>query len=239
MIFDRTNIEKLSELLDVSENPSGVLLIDKEKNWTSFDVVAKLRNLLKIKKIGHAGTLDPLATGLLIICFGKYTKSIEQYQSLKKQYYSVIKIGAETLSGDAEFEEENIKDFSHLTEKDVSEAVMSFVGRINQVPPMFSAKKIKGKPLYRYARKGQVLNPKPVEVEIYKIVIEKIELPYVSFFVECSKGTYIRSLATDIGKKLGVGAYLFDLRRTKIGDYSVDNAFKINELIQLLPQKKE
>ncbi len=217
---------------DEIEERGSAVLINKDRKWTSFDVIAKLRNILQIKKLGHCGTLDPFATGLLIVCIGrKATREIYKFQELKKEYITTIKIGATTKSFDIENEEENISDISNISNKDIEDSIYSFVGKIKQIPPMFSAKKIKGKRMYELARKNIEVEHEPIEVNIYKMDIIDINLPYVKLLVECSKGTYIRAIARDIGIKLNTGAYLTELERTAIGDYRVENAFSIQELI--------
>ncbi len=234
MLLTKHNIQSFDEWKSLVEHEGGVALIDKDVDWTSFDVVAKMRSLAKIKKVGHAGTLDPLATGLLILCFGKATKSIETYQAQEKRYTALIRLGATTKTDDAEFDEENICSTDHLSKSEIESAVMSFLGEISQIPPMFSAKKVKGKRLYELARKNIEIELKPSIVNIYDIKILSINLPYVELDIQCSKGTYIRSLARDIGNKLSVGAYLKSLRRTAIGSFNVDDAFKIQELVEFL-----
>jgi len=201
-----------------------VLLIDKPLHWTSFDAVKKVRILTGISKVGHAGTLDPLATGLLIICTGKYTKKINEYMGMEKEYTGSFTLGAVTPTYDRESEAVEQKDISHLNEEMIKAATKPFTGKILQVPPIHSAIKKEGKPVYLAARKGEevVLEPRPVT--IHEFEIRKIELPKVEFRVVCSTGTYIRSLANDFGKELGVGGYLSALRRTRIGIFSVDDA---------------
>ncbi len=234
MFLDKTSVSSFNEWLEIINLIGGALLIDKDLKWTSFDVIAKLRNLLQIRKIGHAGTLDPLATGLLIICCGKATKSINQFQGLNKTYLAKIKIGATTETDDSEKEEENIKDYSFVTEDDIINACKSFEGKILQRPPIYSAKKVKGKRLYQLARQGIEAEIEPVEVFVNYIKILNIELPNIDIEVKCSKGTYIRALARDIGEKLGTGAYLASLRRIMIGDYSIEKALKITEIQELI-----
>ena len=219
-----------------------VLLIDKPLTWTSFDVVKKIKFAGKIAKIGHVGTLDPLATGLLILCTGKKTKQIEQYQGLTKEYTGKILLGKTTPTLDLEMPFENEKDIAHLSEAMILEAVAQFKGKIMQVPPIFSAIKVDGKRLYKRARKGKTeadIEIKPREIEIYEFEITDFQLPEISFRVVCSKGTYIRSLARDVGEKLGVGACLSALRRTKIGDFSVENAFQVEEFAKTLREKRD
>lgn len=213
----------------------GAVLLDKQAGWTSFDVVAKLRRLLRIKKIGHAGTLDPMATGLLIVCVGRATKHVSSFQGLDKEYDVEIKLGARTPSDDAETPEYDHRSIEHLSEADVRQVIASFIGEIEQVPPMYSAIHAGGRRLYELARRGERLP----EVEPRKVVITDItaiecSLPHVRFTVRCSKGTYIRALARDIGERLGVGGYVVSLRRTAIGDLRVEDAFTIAEFAQLL-----
>lgn len=207
--------------------------------WTSFHVVKKIRYLTKAKKVGHAGTLDPLATGLLIICTGKFTKKIDSFQSQEKTYTGRFKIGATTPSFDRETEEESVTDISNITEQMIIDAAQKLSGEIEQVPPIFSAIKIKGERAYAKARKGEKPVLKSRKVMIHRFEIKSIDLPFVEFEIECSKGTYIRSLARDIGKSLGVGAYLFELRRTKIGDFDVKNAQTIEEFEHFINQMRE
>ncbi len=207
-----------------------VLLIDKPLGWTSFQVVNKLRwairSRFKIKKIkvGHAGTLDPLASGLLIICTGKLTKKINQYQGLPKVYTGTFTLGATTPSYDLETGIDQQFSTAHLEEKLIRQTAQQFIGEIDQKPPLFSAIKKDGERLYEAARRGETVEIKTRKVHIYTFEITKIALPEVDFSVQCSKGTYIRSLAHDFGKALNSGAHLSELRRTKIGDFSVDNA---------------
>uniref|UniRef100_UPI00404AEDDE tRNA pseudouridine(55) synthase TruB n=1 Tax=Fulvivirga sp. TaxID=1931237 RepID=UPI00404AEDDE len=212
------------------QDPGTVILVDKPLTWTSFDIVKKLRYHLKVKKIGHAGTLDPLATGLLILCTGKKTKQIETYQAQEKEYTGTFTIGATTPSYDLETEVENIKDFSHLKQEDLLKASESLTGKIDQIPPIFSAIKVEGKRAYKGARSGEDVKLKSRQVEVKVFELTEVNLPVVAFKIVCSKGTYIRSLARDFGEILGVGAYLSSLRRTRIGDFNVDDAETIEEL---------
>ena len=210
-----------------------VLLIDKPLNWTSFQVVNKIRWLIKqqfeIKKIkvGHAGTLDPLATGLLILCTGKFTKKIETYQAQIKEYTGTITLGATTPSYDLESEIDNTFDVSNITSEEIQKATQQFIGEIQQQPPVFSALKKDGKRLYEYARAGEKVEIPKRTIHISEFEITNIDMPNIEFRVVCSKGTYIRSLAHDFGKALNNGGHLSALRRTKIGDFSVDNAVSI------------
>ena len=208
-----------------------IILLDKPLDWTSFQAVNKLKyklknefNLPKKFKIGHAGTLDPRATGLLIVCTGKFTKKIQEIQDAPKEYLTEIKIGVQTESYDTEKPEILQQDYSHISEEFILETLQKFVGEIDQKPPVFSAIKIDGNRAYDLARKGQEVEMKSRKTTIHYLKDIEIDLPFVRFTVGCSKGTYIRSLAHDIGQALEVGAYLTNLRRTKIGDYSVENA---------------
>lgn len=208
-----------------------VFLLDKPLDWTSFQAVNKMKYKLKSEfglpkkfKIGHAGTLDPKATGLLIVCTGKFTKKIPEIQDAPKEYWTEIKIGVQTESYDTEKPEILQQDISHISEENVKEVLEKFLGEIEQTPPIFSAIKIDGKRAYDMARAGQEVEMKSRKTTINYIKDVEINFPLVSFTVGCSKGTYIRSLAHDIGQELRVGAYLTQLRRTKIGDYTVENA---------------
>jgi tRNA pseudouridine55 synthase len=210
-----------------------VLLVDKPLEWTSFDVVNKLRYKLGIKKIGHAGTLDPLATGLLIICVGKMTKRIEEFMGLEKEYTGTLVIGQTTPSHDLETEISEKRDISHLTEEDIRAAVTPLTGRIQQLPPLHSAIRIGGKRAYSFARKGHDVELQPREVEVREFEIVRINLPEVDFRIVCSKGTYIRSLVRDFGNILGVGAYMSALCRTRIGPFNLENAQSIDQVVSL------
>ncbi len=209
-----------------------VLLIDKPYRWTSFDVVRKISNTLKFKKIGHAGTLDPLATGLLILCTGKKTKEINNYQDAEKEYTGELILGATTPSVDLETAVENHQSIAHLTTAQILAATQPFMGIISQTPPLHSAVWIDGKRAYEFARKGIEKEVKPRQVEIKEFELTAINLPSVQFRIVCSKGTYIRSLVRDFGEVLGVGAYLAALRRTKIGTFDVQQAWQLEEFIE-------
>jgi tRNA pseudouridine55 synthase len=211
-----------------------VLLIDKHIHWTSFDVVRKLRSMLQIKKIGHAGTLDPLATGLLIVCTGKFTKKINEYMASEKEYTGHFVVGAVTPTYDLESEPEQFKDCLTLTDETIKNATTQFTGAISQLPPIYSAIKKDGVALYDLARKGIAVQPEPRQVTIHSFEITDINLPVVEFKVVCSTGTYIRSLANDFGAALGCGAYLGSLRRTRIGEFEVNNAIDLDEFMQQL-----
>ncbi|MFA6057948.1 MAG: tRNA pseudouridine(55) synthase TruB [Taibaiella sp.] len=212
----------------------AVILIDKPLRWTSFDALNKLRWLVKMKKIGHCGTLDPLATGLLICCTGKMTKKITEYQKQEKEYTGIIHLGAVTPTYDLESEPEQQQPFEHLTEDEIMAATAAFTGDILQTPPIHSAIKKDGKRVYELARQGIEVKLEPRAVNIKTFEITKIALPEVHFRVVCSTGTYIRSLANDFGAALGCGGYLQELRRTKIGDYSVDDALTVDDWVKAL-----
>ena len=209
-----------------------VILIDKPLHWTSFDVVRKIRSTLKIKKVGHAGTLDPLATGLLIVCTGKFTKKINEYMAQEKEYTGNFTLGATTPTYDKESTPENFNDCSHVTEEEIKKATANFLGEIQQYPPIYSAIKKDGVALYELARRGEDVELKARTITINEFEITSVVLPVVSFRVLCGTGTYIRSLAHDIGAVLGCGAYLSELRRTKIGEMHVDDAKTMEAFMQ-------
>lgn len=206
-----------------------VLLVDKPLEWTSFDVVRKIRNLLRIKKVGHAGTLDPLATGLLILCTGRFTKKINEYMAQEKEYTGDLTLGAVTPTYDLESKPENFKDISLITDDKIINAATQFTGEIMQVPPAHSAIKIDGKRVYELARQGKEVKIEPRKIVIKEFAITTIEMPVVSFRVVCSTGTYIRSLANDFGAALGCGAYLSSLCRTRIGESKLEDAMSMKE----------
>lgn len=212
-----------------------VLLLDKPLEWTSFDVVNKVKSLVKHRmrlkktKIGHAGTLDPLASGLLIICTGPFTKKIEQYQAYEKEYTGTFYVGASTASGDLETRPDTSYPVSHIDEEAIHKAAASFLGEIEQEPPLFSAKKVDGKRAYELARKGSDVKLARARVVIHEFEITRMAMPEVDFRIVCSKGTYIRSIARDFGIALQSGAYLSALRRTRIGDFNVKQAFTPQE----------
>ena len=215
-----------------------VLLIDKPIEWTSHDVVAKVRNTIKIKKVGHAGTLDPLATGLLILCTGKFTKKINEYMAREKEYTGTFTLGAVTPTYDLESEPEDFKPIDIVTPQLIEETLKQFTGAIMQVPPIHSAIKQKGKPVYLMARKGQdvVLEPRPITISSFEIT--KTELPVLHFKVVCTTGTYIRSLAHDFGQALGCGAYLSSLCRTRIGEFTLNEARSLPDTLAWIQQIK-
>lgn len=229
--------------MDAPENKytaGQVLYIDKAAGWTSFDVVKKLRFAIKNKynlkkiKVGHAGTLDPLATGLVIICTGKKTKEIEKYQAQKKEYIAEFFIGAQTPSYDLETEITARFPTEHISSEKIFETAQKFIGKQMQIPPIFSAKQINGKRAYKIARAGLKPEMKAREIEIFEFEILETKLPLVKARISCSKGTYIRSIAYDFGKYLKSGGYLHKLRRTKIGDFDVSNAKTIDIAVKML-----
>lgn len=222
-----------------------ILLFDKPCDWTSFDVVNKVRIIirgflgLKKIKVGHAGTLDPLASGLLVLCTGSCTKKIEDFKTLEKEYRGTIFIGATTPSYDLETDPDHFFDTAHITSERILNAAKTFTGIIKQTAPIYSAKKIDGERLYDYARKGKEVKVPEYTIEIKTFEITRIDLPEVDFRVVCGKGTYIRSLAHDFGLALQSGAYLKTLRRTRIGDYHVDQALNIPDFEKLLLLQKQ
>ena len=209
-----------------------IILIDKPIEWTSFDVVKYIRKSLqarlKVKKIkvGHAGTLDPLATGLLIICIGKETKNISKYQDLSKKYTGIIKLGETTPSYDRETEINRTYDYNHVDENKVLKISKTFIGKQKQLPPIYSALKKDGKRMYKYAREKIEIEIEPREIEIYDFEILNFSAPYIEFVIKCSKGTYIRSIANDYGQKLNSGSHLYELKRISIGDFSISDALR-------------
>lgn len=204
-----------------------VLLINKPLQWTSFDAVRKIRNLIRIKKVGHAGTLDPLATGLLIICTGRFTKKINEYMAQEKEYTGTFTLGATTPTYDLESEPENFKSTDRINVELLKSTTEKFMGEIMQVPPAHSAIKVDGKRVYELARQGKEVKLEPRKITIKEFEITKVEMPVVHFKVVCSTGTYIRSLANDFGAALGCGAYLSSLCRTRIGSFLLDDAMSI------------
>lgn len=217
----------------------ALLLVDKPAGWTSFDVVAKTRGILRVKKVGHTGTLDPMATGLLVLCLGKATKLADQIQAGEKEYQGTIHFGATTPTDDAESEENEQFPTEHLTPEAILETATEFLGESLQAPPMFSARKKDGQRLYKMARRGETVEVEPRRIVISEFRITDITLPDVHFSVVCSKGTYIRSLARDLGRRLGSGAYLTELRRTRSGAFRVDDAVTIGDLQELRSERRE
>jgi tRNA pseudouridine55 synthase len=214
-------------------NDGLMLLVDKPLDWTSFDVVKKIRMLFRLRKVGHAGTLDPKATGLLIVCTGKKTKEIDQFVGLVKEYTGAFLLGAQTDSYDRETEIRITSDYSLITEEQVRKAANIFLGAQLQKPPMYSAAKYGGKPLYKYARHGLTVERQAKEIHIHTFDILECNFPEILFSMSCSKGTYVRSIINDLGEHLGCGAMLSSLRRTKIGMYDVHQALSIEQLIAL------
>ena len=214
------------------------MLIDKPLEWTSFDVVRKIRSMIRIKKVGHAGTLDPLATGLLILCTGKFTKRINEYMSQEKEYTGTFVLGATTPTYDLESEPGNFIDHSFVTAGMLQAVTQQFTGQIDQVPPMHSAIKKDGVRVYELARRGETIELQPRKIQISEFEITAVELPVVHFRVVCSTGTYIRSLAHDVGKALGCGAYLSSLCRTRIGKFTVKEAMNMEEAGKFIQLQK-
>lgn len=217
-----------------------ILLFDKEPEWTSFDLVQRVRNSLcrklgiKKLKVGHAGTLDPLASGLMILCTGKATRQIEALQAREKEYIATIRLGATTPSFDMETGEDSHSDYSFVTKELLLKTFDRFLGESEQIPPVFSAVKVKGRRAFDFARKGEELELQPKKIVITEIELLKFDLPLVEFRVVCSKGTYIRALARDIGNELKCGAYLTSLRRTRIGEFKIDDAVKADFFLKNL-----
>jgi tRNA pseudouridine55 synthase len=211
-----------------------MFLVRKPQGWTSFDVVARMRTIFHFEKIGHAGALDPLATGLMIVCTGRMTKEIDRFMGLEKEYVATICLGGRTASFDSETAVIETSSLEGITADAVVSVLSQFVGAQIQIPPMWSALKVGGKPLYKYARKGRVVDRKPREVMIHSITPSHIHIPEVTFTVVCSKGTYIRALADDIGRTLGCGAYLTSLERTRIGEYRLEDAFALEDFVQFM-----
>jgi len=221
----------ISEELKLQFETGRVLLIDKPLHWTSFDAVRKIRNAIRIKKVGHAGTLDPLATGLLIICTGKFTKKINDYMAQEKEYTGSFTLGAVTPTYDKESTPVDFKETKDISAEQLHAATAGFIGEIQQVPPIYSAIKKEGVALYELARRGVDVEIKARNIIVKAFEITSIEMPLIHFKVVCSTGTYIRSLAHDFGAKLGCGAYLSELRRTRIGEHLVENAQGIEEFL--------
>jgi len=225
------------KLADFDFEKGEVLLLDKPLTWTSFDVVRKVKNTLRPRKIGHAGTLDPLATGLLILCTGKKTKDIDQIQAQEKEYEGTFRLGQTTPSFDLETPVDAEQPYAHLTDEEIWAAAATFLGKIEQTPPLFSAVKVDGQRAYELARKGEeaVIKSKTVDIKVFDIT--RIDLPDIDFKVVCSKGTYIRSLARDLGAALGTGAHLTRLVRTRIGEHRLADAWTVAEVQALRPPR--
>ncbi len=233
----------LSKLTLEEAREGQVYRVNKPLDWTSFDVVAKMRNAIrnvyKVKKfkVGHAGTLDPKATGLLIICIGKKTKEIESFMADSKVYEATIKLGATTPSYDLEKEEDHWFPTDHITEDLVKSTLTKFTGEIEQMPPVFSALKKDGKPLYEYARKNQEVEIKSRKITIHQLDFVSLEDNLLKLVIHCGKGTYIRSLARDIGKSLDSGGYLVALKRTRIGEHSLEGAWEVEDWVRSLKDR--
>ncbi len=235
----RNAVVQVSDEVRAGFEAGKVLLIDKPLHWTSFDAVRKIRNSIRIKKVGHAGTLDPLATGLLIICTGKFTKKINEFMAQEKEYTGSISLGAVTPTFDLESEPEQQKDISGITEEMIRDAIKKFTGEIQQVPPIYSAIKKQGTALYTLARRGEAVIPEPRTVFIHSFELTRLELPKLHFKIVCSTGTYIRSIANDLGAALGYGGYLSELRRTRIGDFHVNGGMTMEGFLESLQVKGE
>ncbi|RLG28960.1 tRNA pseudouridine(55) synthase TruB [Methanosarcinales archaeon] len=224
--------------MDEYKNISGILVVDKPSGITSYQTVARIKKILNPKKIGHTGTLDPIASGLLLICLNEATKLVYFLQDFEKEYQATMKLGEETDTYDSTGKIISTTSFYPESIKVIEETFYTFKGTILQIPPMFSAIKKNGVPLYRLARKGKNIKREAKKVEIYKLEIRDISLPYITFMVTCSKGTYIRSLVYDIGKKLGCGAHLVALRRLKSDDFTINDAIPLDEAIRFVKEKK-
>jgi len=234
----------VNKIEDIDLEDGSILLVDKPLRWTSFDVVNKIKYEIRKNtqcknfKIGHAGTLDPLASGLLVVCIGKCTKLIEEIQAQHKQYTGVFTIGATTASFDLEQELENFLPYEHISNQQITASVNQLTGTIMQYPPIFSAVKVNGKRAFDYARTEQEVQLKPKQITIHSFNIEKINLPEITFDITCSKGTYIRAIARDLGELLGCGAYLSQLRRTRIGNFTINYALDFTPFISKQNEKK-
>lgn len=235
--LDRSTCSAVGQWLETARTDGAIALIDKEETWTSFDCVAKVRNLTRVKRVGHAGTLDPLATGLLVLCFGKATKDIESLQEGVKTYDVTIRLGADSTTDDrgGECVERNSQPIDALL---ITSALLTFVGEIDQTPPAFSAVRHQGRRQYDLARNGIEFTPKTRRITIHEITNVAVNWPNVDCTITCSRGTYIRSIARDLGALLGCGGYVWTLRRTASGSHSVEHAMRIDEIRNLLqPQE--
>jgi len=225
--------------VEQSYSEGRMLLIDKPFRWTSFDVIRKVRNLIKIRKVGHAGTLDPLATGLLIVCTGKLTRKINEYMAEEKEYSGTITLGATTPTFDLESNPENFLTFNNIIEEDIFRLTRQFTGEQMQLPPVHSAIKQDGIRVYEMARKGIEVTMVPRKINISEFEITLVAFPVISFRVVCSTGTYIRSLANDFGAALGCGGYLSSLRRTRIGAYNILDALSMDQLDEKILKEQQ
>ena len=229
-------ISPISDAMRTKFEEGAVILIDKPLHWTSFDVVRKIRNSIRIKKVGHAGTLDPLATGLLIVCTGKFTKKINEYMAQEKEYTGSFTLGAVTPTYDLESEPGQHKDISGISIENIHASTIPFIGEIQQLPPIYSAIKKQGTPLYELARRGETVELQPRTIFIKSFEITGLELPLIRFKIVCSTGTYIRSIANDFGAALGCGAYLSELRRTMIGEFDVNDGKTMDQFTESLKE---
>jgi tRNA pseudouridine55 synthase len=223
---------EVSDFSNLNFQTGEIILINKPYGWSSFKVIYKIREAIGVRKVGHAGTLDPMATGLLIIATGKKTKEISSFQDMEKTYCGTITLGKTSPSFDLETDVTEAKHIEEISEGKIYSVRDIFLGRILQTPPMYSAIKFKGKSLYKIARKGGEVERKPREVDISKFEIKDISLPDIEFEISCTKGTYIRVIANDFGEKIGCGALLSSLKRTKIGNHSVENALTVDKFIE-------
>lgn len=230
LLLDRTKIGSLELWLETARTDGAVALIDKEEQWTSFDCVAKLRNLTRVRKVGHAGTLDPLATGLLVLCFGKATKDLATLQDDDKIYQADIFLGATSTTDDRGGEIVETEERKRAEATEIVEALMRFVGTINQTPPAYSAVRHQGRRQYDLARNGKEFTPKTRTVTVFSISDVKVQWPHVLCTIHCSKGTYIRSIARDLGAALGCGGYVHALRRIQSGVFGIHNALRVGEV---------
>ena len=231
--------KETTDFLNLDFQSGEVILVDKPIGWTSFKVIHVIRKAVGVKKVGHAGTLDPLASGLLIVCTGKMTKNIDEYQAFEKTYTGTMLLGKSSPSMDLETEIIKERPFGGITESEILSVRNMFLGKILQIPPMYSAVKYKGKSLYKLARKGKSIIREPREINISGFEIKNIYLPYIEFEITCSKGTYIRAIANDFGEKLGCGGLLSSLRRKYIGKYSVEKAINVDEFVKRIKKSKE
>lgn len=239
MIVIDSNFEDIDKLNEIALDEGALLLINKPLSWTSFDVVNKVRYVTKVKKVGHAGTLDPLATGLILLGLGKGTKKIDQLILLNKVYKAIFRLGATTQSYDSEFPEENIKQIRNIDLNKIQNLINEkFTGEISQIPPQFSAKKVKGKRAYLSAREGKEVELAPVNLTINKFEVIRYQEPFLESIIDCSKGTYIRAIARDLGEELGCGGYMCNLVRESIGEYKLEDAFELTEFIDRVSNDK-
>jgi tRNA pseudouridine55 synthase len=236
---ERKRAAPISPAKQLAYEEGKVILLDKPLHWTSFDAVRKIRNAIRIKKVGHAGTLDPLASGLLIICTGKFTKKINEYMAAEKEYTGSFTLGATTPTYDLESEVMDLKPTEHIRAEEIHQNCQQFIGAIQQMPPLYSAIKKEGVALYTLARRGKEVELEPRDIFIKEFEITSIEMPVLKFRVVCSTGTYIRSLAHDFGAALHCGAYLSELRRTRIGEFWVKDAQTIDMFIESIADNEE